>query len=111
MFSEEFGELWEGYQAAIREVKEAITMASFDLSRIKAAEFDNLVVKISSPDVESIAKMLSQYVKHCPEIADVQSEECYLDLVYYSQFRPLANRLAKAGNEQLENFLKRHTVK
>ncbi len=111
VFGEEMGLLWKAFQQAIHDKPEAITFASFDLSRIKAKDFDALVGQISGADVHLIAEMLAKYVTACPEVKDVRDPEGYLDLVYYTQFRPLANKLSAAGKEQLENFLKRFAVK
>ena len=107
LFSDEFGQYWEAYQKAIKAAPECLTMASFDLSRIKAREFDTLVDHVNSTNVNEITRLLVQYVKTCPEVRDVRDPEAYLDLKYYTQFRPLANRLSSAGKDQLENFLKR----
>lgn len=107
LFSEEIGHLWKAFQHAIKDAPEKVTLASFNLSKMQASEFDTLVDEIGGVKVDVIANLLSKYVAACPEVRDVRDPEAYLDLPYYTQFRPLANKLSTSGKEQMENFLKR----
>lgn len=108
LFGNEMKQLWQGYQAAIKQANAApaITFASFDLSAIRAKDFDAIVDDINGTKVDVIASILAKYVSKCPEVRNIGEPGAYLDLVYYTQFRPLANKLSRAAQEQMENFLK-----
>jgi hypothetical protein len=106
-FGEEVGFLWKTFTQAVKDCPEKITFASFDLGKIKGSEFDSLLDEIGNTDLAKVAAQLVKYVVTCPEVPDLHNPDAYLDLPYYTQFNPLRRKLSEAGEDQLENFLKR----
>jgi hypothetical protein len=80
---------------------------TFDLAKVTPREFDNIMASADTNDVPVLASLLSNFVKSCPpEWGDPKAADTYLNLKYYTQFRPLALQLAGAGQGEMLNFLK-----
>lgn len=77
--------------------------ATFDLSTLTAAEFDDLVIQLQRGEPKKQAQIIAKHITDCsiPGATDVS---LLMELPYYTAFRPLVNLLAEAGKSELENF-------
>lgn len=77
--------------------------ATFDLSSLTAAQFDELVTQLQQGEPKKQAQIIAKYVTDC-SIPGARDVDLLLELPYYTEFRPLVNLLAEAGKKELENF-------
>jgi hypothetical protein len=105
VFGAEMRTLREFYVQAVSVQQPAIAGVTFDLSSIKAAEFDQLLDVARQMDVDICIRLLKQFMTTCPLLEDPTNEAAYLKLKFFTEFRPLVIQLIGEAAEQLRNFL------
>lgn len=105
VFSETTKALRDFYVKTIQAPQKLIEGVEFDLSAIKAEEYDRLMEQARLIDVRVCIRLLRLLMRKCPLMADPQDEAAYQQLKFFTEFRPLVTQMMNSASEQMRNFL------
>lgn len=79
--------------------------AEFDFSKLTVAEFEIVMTQTRAINVDLCITLFQRTLVRCADVKDPQDADAYLDLPFYTVFRPLVSAMVTNNNEQVASFL------